>query len=472
MGVSESRDSNGAQLSGWKEIAAYVGKGVRQAQRWERLGMPVHRVQGMDGVVYAYRAEIDAWRQLPSGATLESETGGSAAGAAPPEPPVITDRESPSDAREPGILIIPKAIPSRRDRAVAMVGLGLLAIVLTFATASLLPPRGDVSNVSVAGRMLHGLNSAGAVLWSFELGFTGRLLDQDTMVRRPSPLLADLDSDGVNEVIVAVRNGHSYDELFTSDVLFCFSQDGTLRWSFSLPAISYTFDGQEFPGPTRLLTWMTDGEGAVWAAANHHTWWPTVVLGITSAGEAKEYYVQSGAVFALNTWRVGEKKFLVAAGVDNEYGLATIAVVDTASGPATSPQTPGTGFNCDQCPRQSPALFALIPRSEISRVADVQPYSYGVRVDRAGSAMRVSTFEGEKVVLYHLLKEDFTIVPEPAPDSYGQVHARLESENRLDHRFEQCPDRQASRTPFLWRPHGEWSATPPARRLQRSLQTH
>jgi hypothetical protein len=33
------------RLDGWKEIASYIGRGVRSAQRWEReLGMPVHRL--------------------------------------------------------------------------------------------------------------------------------------------------------------------------------------------------------------------------------------------------------------------------------------------------------------------------------------------------------------------------------------------------------------------------------------------
>jgi hypothetical protein len=31
------------RLNGWKEIAAYVGKGVRTVQRWEKAhGLPVH----------------------------------------------------------------------------------------------------------------------------------------------------------------------------------------------------------------------------------------------------------------------------------------------------------------------------------------------------------------------------------------------------------------------------------------------
>lgn len=50
-------------LGSWKEIAAYLGKGVRTVQRWEQLyGLPVRRPAGSPlGVVYSSCEEIDAW---------------------------------------------------------------------------------------------------------------------------------------------------------------------------------------------------------------------------------------------------------------------------------------------------------------------------------------------------------------------------------------------------------------------------
>ena len=50
-------------LSGWKEIANYLGKGVRTVQRYERyMGLPVRRPAGKPrGSVVATKAEIDAW---------------------------------------------------------------------------------------------------------------------------------------------------------------------------------------------------------------------------------------------------------------------------------------------------------------------------------------------------------------------------------------------------------------------------
>ena len=50
-------------LGSWKEIAAYLGKGVRTVQRWELLhGLPVRRPKGAArGVVYCSREELDHW---------------------------------------------------------------------------------------------------------------------------------------------------------------------------------------------------------------------------------------------------------------------------------------------------------------------------------------------------------------------------------------------------------------------------
>ncbi len=68
-------------LSSWKEIAAYLGKGVRTAQRWEReLRLPVRRpIAHNKRIVIALPDELDGWlrhKLAPGGNTH----GGGAAG--------------------------------------------------------------------------------------------------------------------------------------------------------------------------------------------------------------------------------------------------------------------------------------------------------------------------------------------------------------------------------------------------------
>jgi len=76
------------RLDSWKEIASYLGRGIRTVQRWEREeGLPVHRLDhAKRGSVYASRRELTAWwesrRRPDSAATSTSATGS----AAPREP--------------------------------------------------------------------------------------------------------------------------------------------------------------------------------------------------------------------------------------------------------------------------------------------------------------------------------------------------------------------------------------------------
>ena len=50
-------------LNGWKEIAQYLGRGVRTVQRWEtELALPVRRPRGRSrSAVLAFTADLDGW---------------------------------------------------------------------------------------------------------------------------------------------------------------------------------------------------------------------------------------------------------------------------------------------------------------------------------------------------------------------------------------------------------------------------
>src|SRR5436190_3249122 len=52
------------RLESWKEIAAYLGRGVTTVQRWEQEeGLPVHRLpHAKRGSVFAFKPELDGWR--------------------------------------------------------------------------------------------------------------------------------------------------------------------------------------------------------------------------------------------------------------------------------------------------------------------------------------------------------------------------------------------------------------------------
>jgi len=56
-------ERNRDRLDSWKQIAVYLDREVRSAQRWEkREGLPVHRHPHLKGcTVYAFKSEIDGW---------------------------------------------------------------------------------------------------------------------------------------------------------------------------------------------------------------------------------------------------------------------------------------------------------------------------------------------------------------------------------------------------------------------------
>lgn len=58
-----------AVLTSWKEIARYMGKGVRTVQRWEQeFGLPVRRPLGSDKkAVLARPSDLDSWVALRCG---------------------------------------------------------------------------------------------------------------------------------------------------------------------------------------------------------------------------------------------------------------------------------------------------------------------------------------------------------------------------------------------------------------------
>jgi tetratricopeptide (TPR) repeat protein len=59
----------GKRLDSWKEIAAFFGRDERTLSRWEKeQGLPVHRLPGTRGRVYAYTDELTAWSATPRNA--------------------------------------------------------------------------------------------------------------------------------------------------------------------------------------------------------------------------------------------------------------------------------------------------------------------------------------------------------------------------------------------------------------------
>jgi CheY-like chemotaxis protein len=58
-------------LNGWKEIAQFMGRGVRTVQRWEAIGLPIRRPNARNrSAVVAFGNELEGWLSRPEGDLL------------------------------------------------------------------------------------------------------------------------------------------------------------------------------------------------------------------------------------------------------------------------------------------------------------------------------------------------------------------------------------------------------------------
>ena len=96
-------------LNSWKEIANYLGRGVRTVQRWERdLRLPVHRPKGKDrSAVLAFPEELNAW--------LQQTPMRSAAMSADPQP-IRNNATAAASTRDSNVLIQVVRMTSARSQ--------------------------------------------------------------------------------------------------------------------------------------------------------------------------------------------------------------------------------------------------------------------------------------------------------------------------------------------------------------------
>src|SRR5438552_1523801 len=67
------------RLNTWKEIAEYLGVSLRTAENYEQQkGLPVHRMGSDRSRVWAYRAELDAWKSQKAGQAAAPAAGSAA----------------------------------------------------------------------------------------------------------------------------------------------------------------------------------------------------------------------------------------------------------------------------------------------------------------------------------------------------------------------------------------------------------
>jgi len=297
---NQSNSPNAEVLGSWKEIAAFFDVTVRTVQIWEEeRGLPVRRNPGGKGRVFAYVAELQAWRD---GAQVES-------------------RSNPPEAVQPPL-----------SRAHWILWSAPIAVLTALALLGLLKtgPR-TPSAYRVAGQSLIVSDQEGRILWThrFESAISPTWETESTF---SGPVFEDIDGDGAVELLFPFNSNIPWGA--HNGALYCFSSSGSVRWVFR-PERNVSTHKSRFAPPyeLRLLALVPGEVGSpmrIFAAATHTADNPSQAVLLDTNGKVVREYWHSGhygAVLVTDLVPGGGPEIYLGA-VSNAARRASLIVLD------------------------------------------------------------------------------------------------------------------------------------------------
>lgn len=351
-------------LSSWKEISAFLGRDIRTCLRWEKnFGLPIHRLDphSEKSRVFAYKDELSQWLH-------QSKTGG-------PHAHGHHQRSS-----------LPVLL-----WAVGLAVFGAAAAVLFFIIRGAFS-FGEPADFAIRGPALVIRDDAGKTLWRYDTGLEN--LSPEALYRNhfqfrrvqhpvdmPYLLIKDIDQDGGKETLFSVQ---TVDETGEGELL-CFDRKGRVRWSYKSGRVM-RYGNKTYSGEYRisgLLTDDLDGDGRleIMVIADHRPDWPCQFTLLDSGGKRRGEFWNSGYFNDLTSADLNADgyKEILAAGMNNEYGLGCLVVFDAASIRGGSPQE-DPDFRCSELEPGSELFYLLFPRTDVD-LADRYPVDALVSVE-------------------------------------------------------------------------------------------
>jgi hypothetical protein len=274
--------------------------------------------------------------------------------------------------------------------------------------------------------------------------------------------IADLDGDGVPEILVAATSDREY--LSTSEQLFCFSSRGKVLWRYE-PRVAVEFDAPGMKGPWKfqdILVTSGDHTGPVWVAMDHTVWWPSFIECLSATGAGKLIFANPGSIRSLRRLETKSRSYILAAGVNNGYRRAFVAML-AEDAPSVSPDAAEHTYRCVRgCPSGRPYRYILLPQSEAG--AATSPYSIGEKIMARPGGLTVQTKEvldGDlKPGGFFYFSNDLRPEGVAYADGYRRLHERLEKRGHIGHSFKDCPEQRSPAILDVCDENGRWSRVP------------
>lgn len=337
----ETRQTD-SELSGWKQIADYLGVSERTARQYaKQAGMPIHRMPGAKGRVWVRPVELDVWKGVANHNQRPAET---------------TIPYRTWDAALPRFFV-----PGVVFLALFSVG-GLFAHFFTqpHATAALKAEFGTIVALDGSGRQI----------WQhkFPAPFTTDRLSEAWIRSRGE--IYDLDGDGLPEVLFTYPR-MKHPNVVPTMTLYCFSHTGEVLWTFE-PGRAVS-DGTERLEPPFFISNVqvipTRGTEGPWivVSSNHYLSHPDQIAVLDRRGKLVGEYWHSGHLLAMSHADVDGDGIeeLVLGGVDNGTRTATLLVFDPRHVSGARQYDFKTPFQLQGFGPGTEKAMVLFPRSDL-----------------------------------------------------------------------------------------------------------
>jgi hypothetical protein len=407
------------KLSGWEEVSAYLAVRPRAAQNYEKEHhLPIHRMPGEKGRVWAYTDELDVWQKV---------------------------RDQPSSP-SPAVPGTPADVKPARPRWLYY---SLAGVILLLAAAAIIYavviPHGPPADFRVEGKNLIVINAKDQELWrhSFSVPMVQPMYIPERKVEHN--WLGDLDGDNQVELLFTATPVN-FGEVGRN--LICFASDGRIKWQFTPGRLVTDQAGNRLSRPyfvasVQVFAGRTPTETRIAVSSNHHLSQADQVAVLDTRGRViGEYWHPGHLLHSAQVDLDGDgRNELLLAGVNNGNHQATLVVLDPwqIAGLTTPIEMQDQRFRLlDMAPAKEKAVV-FFPRSCLSHG---QPYTRVQAVRTTADRLVLEVAEGiaesraeepTPVFVYELDYALNAVSVTPSSINVPRVHKELEARGVLDH---------------------------------------